>query len=55
MISDDVYKVVMDHAEELDSAIIYDRDFTYAYFGFKTLEVRPSLLAYIIAVIFATD
>ena len=28
----------MKHAEELDSAIIYDRDFTYNYFGFKTME-----------------
>jgi len=28
----------MKNAEELDSAIIYDRDYTYDYFGFKTLE-----------------
>ena len=26
------------HAERLDSEIIYDRDFDYDYFGFKTLE-----------------
>lgn len=38
MISDETYKVVMDNAETLDSAIIYDRDFAYNYFGFKTLE-----------------
>ncbi|KAL1722996.1 ribonucleotide reductase [Schizophyllum commune] len=38
MISDATYKVVMDNAETLDSAIIYDRDFAYNYFGFKTLE-----------------
>jgi ribonucleoside-diphosphate reductase subunit M1 len=38
MISDDVYKTVMAHKDELDSAIIYDRDFAYQYFGFKTLE-----------------
>ena len=38
MISDEVYKVIMDHAEQLDSTIIYNRDFGYDYFGFKTLE-----------------
>jgi ribonucleoside-diphosphate reductase subunit M1 len=38
MISDETYKTVMDHAEELNSAIVYDRDFNYQYFGFKTLE-----------------
>ncbi len=38
LISDEVYKIVMDNAEKLDSAIIYDRDFDYDYFGFKTLE-----------------
>ena len=38
MISQQTYDVVMRHAEELDSAIIYDRDFTYNYFGFKTME-----------------
>lgn len=38
MIAEDVYKVIMDHAEELNSAIVYDRDFNYQYFGFKTLE-----------------
>lgn len=38
MISDFHHKVIMDNAERLDSAIIYDRDFGYNYFGFKTLE-----------------
>lgn len=38
MISEEVYNVVRDHAEELNSAIVYERDFTYNYFGFKTLE-----------------
>jgi ribonucleoside-diphosphate reductase subunit M1 len=42
MISTETYDVVMAHAEELDSAIIYDKDFNYNYFGFKTMEV-PSL------------
>lgn len=38
MISDSIYKIVMANAERLNSAIIYDRDFNYNYFGFKTLE-----------------
>jgi ribonucleoside-diphosphate reductase alpha subunit len=38
MISDNVYKIVQANAERLNSAIIYDRDFSYNYFGFKTLE-----------------
>ena len=38
MIADDVYKVVMENKDVLDSAIIYNRDFAYNYFGFKTLE-----------------
>ncbi|KAF8644660.1 hypothetical protein AX16_008320 [Volvariella volvacea WC 439] len=38
MISQETYEVVMANAETLDSAIIYNRDFTYNYFGFKTLE-----------------
>jgi len=38
LIADDVYQIIMDHAELLDSTIIYDRDFGYDYFGFKTLE-----------------
>ncbi|CAG2115408.1 unnamed protein product, partial [Medioppia subpectinata] len=38
LISEETYRVVMDNAERLNSAIIYDRDFHYQYFGFKTLE-----------------
>lgn len=38
MISDFHHKVIMENAERLNSAIIYDRDFNYNYFGFKTLE-----------------
>ncbi|PNP84596.1 hypothetical protein FNYG_02225 [Fusarium nygamai] len=38
MISKETYECVMRHKEELDSAIVYDRDFQYQYFGFKTLE-----------------
>ena len=38
MIADDVYQVIMENAEKIDSHIIYNRDFNYDYFGFKTLE-----------------
>lgn len=38
LIAQDVYEIVKEHAEQLDSTIIYDRDFSYDYFGFKTLE-----------------
>lgn len=38
LIADDVYQIVMENKEVLDSSIIYDRDFRYDYFGFKTLE-----------------
>jgi ribonucleoside-diphosphate reductase alpha subunit len=38
LIGEDTYKIVMKHKDELDSAIIYDRDFEFDYFGFKTLE-----------------
>jgi ribonucleoside-diphosphate reductase alpha chain len=38
LIADDVIKIIRDNAELLDSTIIYDRDFGYDYFGFKTLE-----------------
>ena len=37
LLADDVYQIVMDNKELLDSSIIYDRDFRYEYFGFKTL------------------
>ncbi|MAP55855.1 ribonucleoside-diphosphate reductase subunit alpha [Altibacter sp.] len=38
LLSDEAYKVIKENAEELDSTIIYNRDFGYDYFGFKTLE-----------------
>lgn len=37
LIADDVYEVIANNREVLDSSIIYDRDFRYDYFGFKTL------------------
>jgi len=38
LLSDEVHKVISENAELLDSTIIYNRDFGYDYFGFKTLE-----------------
>ncbi len=38
LLSDEVFKVISENAEILDSTIIYNRDFGYDYFGFKTLE-----------------
>ncbi|MFY7887819.1 MAG: ribonucleoside-diphosphate reductase subunit alpha, partial [Spirosomataceae bacterium] len=38
LISKETYDTIKKHAAELDGAIIYDRDFGYDYFGFKTLE-----------------
>jgi ribonucleoside-diphosphate reductase alpha chain len=38
LLADDVYEIIMANADILDSSIIYDRDFGFDYFGFKTLE-----------------
>lgn len=43
MISEQHYKIIMANADRLNSAIVYDRDFNYQYFGFKTL-MRSYLL-----------
>jgi hypothetical protein len=40
LLADDVFAVIQAHKDKLDSAIIYDRDFEFDYFGFKTLERR---------------
>ena len=37
LLAEDVYETIMANKETLDSSIIYDRDFRYDYFGFKTL------------------
>jgi hypothetical protein len=39
LISDRHLKIINDNADRLNSAIVYDRDFNYNYFGFK---VNPS-------------
>lgn len=38
LLSDEVYKIIKENADKLDSSIIYNRDFGYDFFGFKTLE-----------------
>jgi len=38
LLADDVYEIIKANAERFDSEIVYDRDFDYDYFGFKTLE-----------------
>ncbi|MFD0751213.1 ribonucleoside-diphosphate reductase subunit alpha [Mucilaginibacter calamicampi] len=38
LLADDIHDIIQKNAEELDSSIIYDRDFGFDYFGFKTLE-----------------
>lgn len=38
LVSEETYRIAKAHADELEAAIIYDRDFSYDYFGFKTLE-----------------
>jgi len=37
LISDAVYEIVQENKEELEAAMVYDRDFGYDYFGIKTL------------------
>ncbi|MDX1684249.1 MAG: ribonucleoside-diphosphate reductase subunit alpha [Saprospiraceae bacterium] len=38
LIGDSTIKIIRKHADKLDSAIIYDRDYNFDFFGFKTLE-----------------
>lgn len=37
LLADDVHEIIEKNKDRLDSSIIYDRDFRYDYFGFKTL------------------
>ncbi len=37
LLAEEVYNIITENSERLDSSIIYDRDFRYDYFGFKTL------------------
>jgi len=38
LLAEDVYNIIQENADDLDSTLIYDRDFSYDFFGFKTLE-----------------
>lgn len=38
LLADDVMQIIAENKDLLDSSIIYDRDFRYDYFGFKTLS-----------------
>lgn len=38
LLSKEVYDIIRKNADEIDSSIIYDRDYGFDYFGFKTLE-----------------
>ena len=38
LISDELYSVVREHSDTIESMICYDRDYLIDYFGFKTLE-----------------
>jgi ribonucleoside-diphosphate reductase alpha subunit len=38
LIGKDTWRVIHENASVLDEAVIYDRDFSYDYFGYKTLE-----------------
>jgi ribonucleoside-diphosphate reductase alpha chain len=38
LLSDEVHEIIQKNADKLDSSIIYNRDFGYDFFGFKTLE-----------------
>ncbi len=38
LLADDVYAVICEHKDLLDASIIYERDYHFDFFGFKTLE-----------------
>ena len=38
LLSDDVYEIIQQNADQLDASIIYERDYHFDFFGFKTLE-----------------
>ena len=38
LIADEIYQIIQKNADRLDSAILYDRDYDFDFFGFRTLE-----------------
>ena len=38
LVSKELYELTQKHAEQINAAIVYDRDYDFNFFGFKTLE-----------------
>ena len=38
LVSEETYNIAIKYKDQLDAAVIHDRDFELDYFGFKTLE-----------------
>lgn len=38
LLASDVFQIICENYQKIDEAICFDRDFTYDFFGFKTLE-----------------
>ena len=38
LIADDVWEIIQEHQDVLNASIIYERDYHFDFFGFKTLE-----------------
>lgn len=38
LISEKTYNIIQKHQERIDANVLYNRDYTFDYFGFKTLE-----------------
>jgi ribonucleotide reductase alpha subunit len=38
LLADDVYDVIVRNAEKIQARLVYERDYNYDYFGFRTLE-----------------
>lgn len=38
MIAEDVYEIIKSNIDLIQSRLVYDRDYNYDYFGFRTLE-----------------
>lgn len=38
LIADDVYAIILENADRLNASIIYERDYHFDFFGFKTME-----------------
>ena len=51
MISQAVHDVIVKHADRFNSAIIYDRDYLYNYFGFKASVDNNKLVLIIVIIV----